>query len=101
MTQTEFLSVVSGVKNSYKWTYVNNQLVGVAKYGEDRGRTFNPVTALCRTLRAGVYPSTVNGTLSAAKALGLNEDLARAVVSQSNRGHAQIVRGKLLRALNV
>lgn len=101
MTQTEFLSVIGGVKNSYSWTYKDNKLVGVAKYGQDKGRVYNPITALCRTLRAGSYPATVNGTLSAAKALGISEDLARAVVSQSNRGHAQIVRGKLLRALNV
>jgi hypothetical protein len=44
----------------------------------------------------GNFPTTKRGTLRAARALGITEGLALAVLSRSNRGHAQIVRGKML-----
>jgi len=99
MTLREFLVALKSTVNSYRWVYEGNSLVGTAKYGADRGVTYNPVTAVARTLRVGNYPNTKAGTSHAAKALGLTDGLVSAVLSQSNRGHAQIIRGKLLETL--
>jgi len=100
MTQTEFISALNRVTRSYKWSYVNNTLVGVAKNGELRGCTFNPITAVARTLRVGTYSNDANGTTRAGRALGLSQELVDAILSSSNRGHAQIVRGKMLNVLS-
>ena len=99
MTQEAFLTELSGVFSKYEWTYVNNTLQAVVKRGKDKGLVCNPITAVARSMRLGVYPSTKRGTLRAAKSLGITEQLALAVLSRSNRGHAQIVRGKMLEAL--
>jgi hypothetical protein len=99
MTQEEFLTELSAVFNKYEWTYVNNTLQAVVRRGKDKGLTCNPITAVARSTGVGTYPSTKRGTLRAAKALGITQELALAVLSRSNRGHAQIVRGKMLTAL--
>lgn len=95
MTQTQFVKQLNAVKNSYRWKYVNNKLVGVAKNGKNRGCIYNPVTALARTLRK----CDTGSTLMAAESLGLSNELARAILSTSNRGHAQIIRGQMLKVL--
>lgn len=99
MNQYEFLEALSGIVNQYDWDYVNNRLTGVARRGKARGVVFNPVTALANSYGLGVYPATKRGTASAARVLGITQELANAVHSQSNRGHAQIVRGKMLSTL--
>ena len=94
MTQDEFLTELSTVLSKYEWTYVNNTLQAVVRRGKDKGLVFNPITAVARSTRVGTYPNTKRGTLRAARALGVTEQLALAVLSRSNRGHAQIVRGR-------
>lgn len=101
MTQTQFINALSRVRNSYSWKYSGNTLVGVARYGNDRGKVYNPVTALARTLRVGNFTNTVTGTRQAASRLGLTTELVNAILSGSNRGHAQIVRGKMIDVLPV
>ena len=96
MNQYEFLEALDSVATQYSWSYVGNRLVGVSKRGTTKGLSFNPVTAVANTYGLGFYESTKRGTLSAGKKLGITEELANAVHSQSNRGHAQIVRGKML-----
>ena len=96
MNQYEFLESLESVANSYSWDYVDNRLVGISRRGKTKGMSFNPVTAVANSFGLGVFPSTKRGTLRAARVLGLTEELANAVHSQSNRGHAQIVRGKML-----
>jgi len=99
MTQEEFLNELSTVFTKYNWTYENNTVQAVVRRGKDKGLVCNPVTAVARSTGTGTYPNTKRGTLRAAKALGITEQLALAVLSRSNRGHAQIVRGKMLTAL--
>jgi hypothetical protein len=96
MTQYEFLEVLSEVSAGYSWSYVDNRLLGLSYRGKTRGKTFNPVTAVANSLGLGVFPANKRGTERAARALGITQELASAVYSQSNRGHAQIVRGKML-----
>lgn len=101
MTQAEFLTLFSKVASGYKWTYTDNSLVGVARYGKTRGQLYNPVTAVARTARVGEFTNTTRGTTQAARALGLSNGVLGAILSKSNRGHAQIVRGRLLEAVSV
>jgi hypothetical protein len=96
MNQYEFLQALEGVASQYSWTYVSNRLVGVSKRGTTKGLSFNPVTAVANSYGLGFYETTKRGTLRAGSKLGITEELATAVHSQSNRGHAQIVRGKML-----
>jgi len=91
MNQNEFLNLLEKCSSGYNWEYVGNRLVGT------RGaRNFNPVTAVAHSLTRSYYPPTKRGTLQAAKKIGMTDSLATAIYSQSNRGHAQIVRGKML-----
>jgi hypothetical protein len=99
MNQYEFLQALSSVVNQYDWDYLNNRITGVARRGKAKGIVFNPVTAVANSFGFGAYPSTKRGTERAARVLGLTQELANAVYSQSNRGHAQIVRGKMLNTL--
>ena len=99
MNQYEFLEALESVSSQYTWDYSDNRLVGVSRRGSTKGLSFNPVTAVANSYGLGVYPSTKRGTERAARLLGMTNELANAVYSQSNRGHAQIVRGKMLSIL--
>ena len=96
MNQTEFLTALETVSSRFSWTYTNNRLVGTGRRGAVRGVTVNPVTAVALTSGLGTFPNTKRGAVRAARQLGMSQELAMAVYSQSNRGHAQIVRGKML-----
>lgn len=91
MKQNEFLNLFEKCSTNYSWEYVGNRLIGTRG-----GKTFNPVTAVAYSSNLGYNPTTQRGTHRAAKMLGITPQLANAVHSQSNRGHAQIVRGKML-----
>lgn len=99
MNQTEFLSQLQMVSRQYNWSYVDNRLTGVCKSGVNRGLIVNPITAVAASLKAGLWSNNKRETLRAARALGMSNELAQAIYSQSNRGHAQIVRGKMLSAV--
>lgn len=100
MNQAEFLKAFRSIRKSYKWQYVNNQLVGVAKYGMHRGFKFNPITAVARSYaKNGYYENNGVGTSMAAASIALREELYNAIMSKSNRGHAQIIRGHMLKSL--
>ena len=101
MNQEQFFQRLSQTINAYKWSYEGNQVVGVARNGADRGKTFNPVTAVARTQRLGTYANTKRGTITAANQLGLSQGTASSVLCTSNRGNAQVVRGRTLRSLGI
>lgn len=101
MNQEQFFQTLSQTTNSYNWSYEGNQVVGVARNGVDRGKTFNPVTAVARTRRLGTYANTKRGTITAANQLGLSQGTASSVLCTSNRGNAQVVRGRTLRSLGI
>ena len=99
MNQEQFFQTLSQTTNAYKWSYEGNQVVGVARNGAARGKTFNPVTGVARTQRLGTYANTKRGTITAANQLGLSQGTASSVLCTSNRGNAQVVRGRTLRSL--
>ena len=98
MKQTEFVNKFDQTKNLFKWYYVNNQLMGVGIRGHVRGKAVNPITAVAYLVSEVYYDPTNDGTVDAAEYLGLTESLTTALMSSgTNRGHAQIIRGKLLK----
>jgi len=99
MNQVEFLEALATVGNQYVWSYDSNRLTGISRRGTNRGVAFNPVTAVANSSGVGVFRNTKRDTLRAARAIGMSPELANAIYSQSNRGHAQIVRGKMLSTL--
>lgn len=101
MNQTEFINQLSQVSNSYTWTYKNNSLVGVARYGNDRNMSFNPITALARSRRLGTFFNNKTGTAQAASCLGISQNTKDSILSSSNRGNAQVLRGRMLSTLGV
>ena len=86
MNQEQFLQSLSQITKSYTWSYEGNRIVGVARNGSDRGKIFNPVTAVARSTRSGVFANTKRGTTQAASRLGLTPATASSVLCTSNRG---------------
>lgn len=101
MNQTQFLSQLESMRNSYNWSYVNNKVTGVARNGKDRGSTYNPITAVARTTQQGNFKPNAVGTRRAARAIGVSSGLAESVLCSSNRGNAQVIRGRILHSLGL
>ena len=105
MTETQFLLALSQTTKSYSWTLEGKTIVGTAKNGKTRGKKFDPVTAVCRSVGRGTYASTCSGKKKAATKIGLTTTLAENVSSatqaKSNRGNYQVLRGKMRQVLGV
>ena len=103
----EFYQQLSSLpKNSYRWSIEGNKtIVGTGRRGQAKGHTFNPVTVIANRQGHGVYGTNKRETLRAGKALGLSktfsENLYQATTNHSNRGHSQVVRGKIRSALEL
>jgi len=102
----EFYSNLAQTSSTYGWTVSPSQSVmAMGKRGKVKGMTLNPVTAVAYKLGKGVFASTKRGTTQAGKALGLTktftENLYQATTNKSNRGHSQVVRGKIRSALEI
>tara|TARA_Y100000310_G_scaffold65019_1_gene60539 strand:- start:1722 stop:2057 length:336 start_codon:yes stop_codon:yes gene_type:complete len=106
MNETGFILALEKTTKAYSWS-VNgkNQLLGVARNGADRGRTFSPLTAVCRYTGNGTFRDTKRGQRSAARNLSVSTTLADNVVNAgkaaSNRGNYQVLRGRMKQALGV
>ena len=105
MESKEFYSSLSSLPKSYNFGLEDNKITGRTKRGSARGVTFNPVTAVAYRATGEVYGTNKRETLKAGKALGLTRQftshLYDATTSVSNRGNAQVVRGKIRSALGV
>lgn len=97
MDQSTFLNTFANLANAYNFRWDGTQLVGtVGTVGTVGEHKFNPVTALCYQYKGKLYRNNKRETLRAARAIGISQELALAVYSKSNRGHSQVVRGKML-----
>ena len=68
MNETRFILALSRTTKAYNWSVDRkNNIVGVARNGDDRGRAFSPLTALCRFTRNGTYRDTKRGLLKQRK----------------------------------
>ena len=92
-------------KNGY-WNVEDNKSIAAVKTrGPAKGKTFNPVTAVAHKLGLGTFGHTKRDTLKAGTAIGLPREFTShvydATTSVSNRGNAQVVRGKIRSALEI
>jgi hypothetical protein len=106
MNETRFILVLEKTTKAYNWAVDGkNHLLGVARNGADRGRTFSPLTAVCRFTGNGTFRDTKRGQKSAARNLSVSTTLADNVVNAgkaaSNRGNYQVLRGRMKQALGV
>lgn len=102
MNQDSFISNFKAVSQEYDWRYVENRLI--ARFGDhacQAGVILNPVTAVTLSRTGRIFPNTKRGTECAGRLLGITQELAMAIYSQSNRGHSQIIRGKLLKSIGI
>jgi hypothetical protein len=103
---SEFYDSLSSLPASYNWSIQGkNVITGTASRGKAKGLTFNPVTAVAFAKGHGSFGTNKRDTLRAGKTLGLTrtfaENLYQATTNYSNRGHSQVVRGKVRSALEL
>jgi hypothetical protein len=102
MINNEFYSRLSTM-TGIKWEInEDNFIVGTHK---KTGTQLNPVTALASVRGVGQFTPNKRDTLKAGAALGLPREFVEHAInasnSASNRGNAQVVRGKIRSALGV
>jgi|TARA_Y100000385_G_C12725038_1_gene480304 hypothetical protein len=107
MEISEFYQQLSSLpRTTYSFDVAENQkIVATGRRGKAKGITFNPVTAVAHRQGHGSYGTNKRDTLRAGRALGLSstfsENLYQATTNHSNRGHSQVVRGKIRSALEL
>ena len=103
----EFYQQLSSLpRTTYSFSVEQDQkIVATGRRGKAKGITFNPVTAVAHRSGHGSYGTNKRDTLRAGRALGLSktfsENLYQATTNHSNRGHSQVVRGKIRSALEL
>jgi hypothetical protein len=105
MERSEFYNTLESLPSSYRFGVQDNTIVGTTNRGPARGVTFNPVTAVAFRKTGEVFGTNKRETLKAGRAIGLPREFVThvydATQSNSNRGNAQVVRGKIRSALGV
>lgn len=94
MKENQFLAALASLAACWAWS-TNKFGYIVAKNRSCPGRTFDPVTAVCRNARRGTFDSTA----AAADALNidpkLRQNLVSAMYGDENRGYSQVLRGRI------
>lgn len=106
MNSTDFYDSLCKLPSYYRWDVTHsNAITAEGTRSPIKGLSFNPVTALARQATGHVYGTNKRETLRAGKVLGLTKQFTThvydATTSASNRGNAQVVRGKIRSALEV
>lgn len=105
MRFSEFYSKLCNVSAAYRWHVINNKVVAIIQSGPARGFVLNPITALAHKAGFGFFEDTRDSTEYAASLLGIPRDVARNIYSATlgsfNRGNTQVVRGRILSALEI
>ena len=105
MESNEFYSALSDLPQYYNFNVDGSSITGQIQRGEYRGETVNPVTAVALRETGTVYGTNKRETLKAGRAIGLNNQFINhvynATTGSSNRGNAQVVRGKIRNALEI
>ncbi len=105
MNNNEFFNKLENVANAYHWNVDGNRIVAEIQRGWNRGCTLNPITALAHKAHLGFFNNTRDETEAAASLLGIPRSFARhvhsATLASCNRGHIQVVRGRIRSALEV
>jgi hypothetical protein len=98
---SNFYKALRSLRSKFAWIVdENNNIVAV------KGNSvYNPITAIAATVGYSSPSNNKRETLKVARALGMEKDFAEQVYSAvnclTNRGNAQIVRGKVREALGL
>ncbi len=99
MSETQFLLALNKTTKAYRWEFGpdGKTIIGTARSGKGK---FNPVTAVNRFFNRKTSTTNAAGTK-----LGLSLTLVNNIVSASagvsNRGNAQVLRGKIRQVLGI
>lgn len=90
-----FYEMLSAVKDNYKWSVINGRICGRSKGGE----LVSPIVAVARacTPHGPRYSNSLRDIKRAASRLSLPSSFVSACIvsDNTNRGNAQVVRGRL------
>jgi hypothetical protein len=97
-----FFKNLSSIRKGFNWKISDDKKI----VAEMNGVIYNPITAyVYSTTGRKKYGNNKKETIKAAKDLGLSRSFAESVydatISSSNRGHTQVLRGKIRSALKV
>tara|TARA_R110002020_G_scaffold103752_3_gene243099 strand:- start:12896 stop:13216 length:321 start_codon:yes stop_codon:yes gene_type:complete len=106
MNINEFYSSLSNTSSTYNWSVGSQQAItATGTRGKTKGVTLNPITAVAYRKGLGTYGSNKRESLRAGRDLGLtktfSENVYQATTNYSNRGNSQVVRGRILSALEM
>lgn len=100
MNQTQFLEALRDASTSYSWSNDRGEHTATSKKRSLKGIVFNPVTAVAQSVTGKTFRNTKRDTQRAARAIKMDENLANAIYSRENRGHSQVVNGKIQKVLS-
>ena len=105
MESNEFYTALGKLPQYYNFDIDGGTITGEIRRGSNRGTTVNPVTAVALRETGTVQGTNKRDTLRAGRAIGLNNQFINhvynATTGSSNRGNAQVVRGKIRNALEI
>ena len=100
MERSDFYETLNNLPQCYRWSMEDATITATKTRGSDRGTTFNTVTAVAHKMGLGTFSNNKKQTLKAGTALGLPRSFTQHVYdathSRTNRGNAQVVRGRIL-----
>ena len=104
METSEFYATLNNLPQCYTWGMEDTEITVTKTRGVARGTSFNPITAVAHRMGFGMFSNNKKETLKAGTALGLprtfTSNVYDAVRSTTNRGNAQVVRGRILEAIS-
>lgn len=100
MNQTQFLDALQNISESYSWSNDRGEHTATSNKRALKGVVFNPVTAVAHSITGQTFRNTKRDTQRAARAIKMDATLADAIYSRDNRGHSQVVNGKIRKVLS-
>ena len=101
MKSSDFYTALGNLPKSYRFSVTDNVISGIERHG----MILNPITAVAYRTVGEAYGTNKRETTRAGKDLGLDKEYVdhvyNATKGTSNRGNAQVVRGKIRSALGV
>ena len=105
MGSNEFYSALGSLPQYYNFDVDAGTIVGEVRRGNYSGSTVNPITAVALRETGTLYGTNKRETQRAGRAIGLSSQFVNhvynATTGVSNRGNAQVVRGKIRNALEI
>lgn len=105
MESNEFYSALSNLPQYYNFDVDGSSITGEIRRGENRGSRVNPITAVAFRQNGVLFPTNKRDTVRAGKSIGLSVEFINHVYNATNgtenRGNAQVVRGKIRKALEI